>query len=146
LTPYCDIIIGNETEAASWAESHNLPKDTSITAIAKAIATQPKKNTGRARTVIITQGLEPSIVAVARAGAKEEEVEISEYPVHAIEKEKINDTNGAGDAFAGGFMAGVVLGKELKESMHMGQWLARLSIQELGPSYPWPKQEYRGYS
>jgi hypothetical protein len=41
----------------------------------------------------------------------------------------------ASDAFAGGFCAGIVQGKSLAESMDMGQWLASLSIQELGPSY-----------
>lgn len=54
--------------------------------------------------------------------------------MHAIDPSKINDTNGAGDAFAGGFLAGVVEGKSLETSVDMGQWLARLSIQELGPS------------
>lgn len=38
------------------------------------------------------------------------------------------------DAFAGGFAAGVVQGKPLEEAIDMGQWLACLSIQELGPS------------
>jgi adenosine kinase len=46
------------------------------------------------------------------------------------------------DAFAGGFVAGVVQGKDIKTSVDMGQWLAMLSIQELGPSYPFPKQTY----
>lgn len=39
------------------------------------------------------------------------------------------------DAFAGGFVAGIVEGKSLDESIDMGHWLARLSIKELGPSY-----------
>ena len=38
------------------------------------------------------------------------------------------------DAFAGGFCAGMVEGKSLEECVSMGQWLAKLSIQELGPS------------
>lgn len=42
-----------------------------------------------------------------------------------------NDTS---DAFAGGFCAGIVQNKSLADSMDMGQWLASLSIQELGPS------------
>ena len=48
------------------------------------------------------------------------------------------------DAFAGGFLAGVVEGKSLSECVDRGQWLARLSLQELGPSYPQPKQTYPG--
>lgn len=39
------------------------------------------------------------------------------------------------DAFAGGFIAGVVEGKSLDESIDMGHWLASLSIKELGPQY-----------
>jgi adenosine kinase len=46
------------------------------------------------------------------------------------------------DAFAGGFVAGIVQGKPLDKAIDMGQWLAKLSIQELGPSYPSPKQTY----
>jgi sugar/nucleoside kinase (ribokinase family) len=46
------------------------------------------------------------------------------------------------DAFAGGFMAGVVQGKSLDTCIDLGQWLAKLSIKELGPSYPFPKQTY----
>lgn len=39
------------------------------------------------------------------------------------------------DAFAGGFVAGIVEGKSLDESIDMGHWLASLSIKELGPQY-----------
>ena len=38
------------------------------------------------------------------------------------------------DAFAGGFVAGIVQGKSLDECVDMGQWLASLGIKELGPS------------
>ncbi|KAJ9638425.1 adenosine kinase [Coniosporium tulheliwenetii] len=136
--PYWDYVIGNETEAASYAESHGLPKD-DLTAIAKAMACLPKKNTARPRTVIITQGTDPTIVAIGKGDG---EVEVKTFDVHAIGEEQINDTNGAGDAFAGGFMAGVVQGKPLETCVDMGHWLAKLSIQELGPSYPTPKQTY----
>jgi adenosine kinase len=111
--------------------------------IAKHIAKLPKKNSKKPRTVVFTQGTDPTIAAVAKENG---EVEITEVPVHAIGSEKINDTNGAGDAFAGGFVAGVVQGKPLKTSIDMGQWLAKLSIQELGPSYPEPKQVYSSSS
>lgn len=39
------------------------------------------------------------------------------------------------DAFAGGFVAGIVEGKPLDECVDMGHWLASLSIKELGPQY-----------
>ncbi|KAF2749572.1 Ribokinase-like protein [Sporormia fimetaria CBS 119925] len=138
VLPYVDILIGNETEAASYAENNGLEtKD--VKEVAKALAKLPKKNTQRQRTVVFTQGTDPTIAAVAKEGG---DVEIKEVPVHAIPTDNINDTNGAGDAFAGGFVAGVVQGKPLETAIDMGQWLAKLSIQELGPSYPSPKQTY----
>ncbi|KJZ78980.1 hypothetical protein HIM_01753 [Hirsutella minnesotensis 3608] len=137
--PYWDYIIGNETEAAAYAEAHNLaskePKDVVV-----HLANLPKENTKRKRVAIVTQGTEPTLVAI------QGEEGIKEFPVHAIEPEKINDTNGAGDAFAGGLLAGILEGKPLETCVDMGQWLARLSIQELGPSYPFPKQSYQASS
>jgi adenosine kinase len=106
--------------------------------IAETIAKGPKKNTQRTRTVVITQGTEPTVAVTAKDG----DVDVKEVKVHALDEGKINDTNGAGDAFAGGFVAGIVQGKPLETAIDMGQWLAKLSIQELGPSYPQPKQTY----
>jgi adenosine kinase len=125
--PYWDYIIGNETEAAAYAEGHNLGyKD--VKEIAKALANLPKENKQRKRVAIVTQGTEPTIVAV------QGEDTVKEYPVHVIDRSEINDTNGAGDAFAGGFCAGIVEGRSLEQAIDMGQWLASLSIKELGPS------------
>jgi len=137
--PLTDILLGNETEALAYAESHDLnTKDPR--AIATHLVGLPKTNAARPRTVIITQGTEPTIVATADAvGGK---VAIKEVPVHVIAKDQICDTNGAGDAFAGGFVAGIVRGEDLDTAVDMGQWLARLGIQELGPSYPFPKKTY----
>lgn len=43
------------------------------------------------------------------------------------------------DAFAGGFVAGIVEGKSLEQSIDQGHWLASLSIKELGPQYVPPR-------
>ncbi|KAI0834905.1 Ribokinase-like protein [Hypoxylon sp. FL0890] len=135
---YWDYVICNESEAAAYAKSHSLPvAETDVPGIAKALANLPKANTKKPRVAVITQGTLPTVVAI------QGQDEVKQYPVHAIDASKINDTNGAGDAFAGGFVAGLVQGKSLEEAVDMGQWLARLSIQELGPSYPFPKQTYQ---
>lgn len=143
LMPYCDYIFGNENEMTTWAATQGEEEAKLSTLEAtKLMATKPEKaNKKRARVVICTQGTDPTIVAVKNEG--KEEVEVHEYPVATIEKAQINDTNGAGDAFAGGFCAGVVEGKSVEECVQMGHWLARLSLQELGPSYPWPKQTFK---
>ncbi|PFH56927.1 hypothetical protein XA68_15753 [Ophiocordyceps unilateralis] len=137
--PYWDYIIGNETEMAAYAEAHALPSKAPQD-VAQHLANLPKKNTSRKRVAVVTQGTEPTLVAVqGEAGVKQ-------FPVHVIDPKDINDTNGAGDAFAGGFLAGIMQGKPLETCIDMGQWLARLSIKELGPSYPFPKQTYQASS
>jgi len=136
--PYWDYVIGNETEAVSWAESQGLTTK-SIPEIAKALVALPKINKKRSRVAIITQGTDPTVVAT---GSPDGEVKVNEYVVHPIDANEIVDTTGAGDAFAAGFVAGVVQGKTLEECVQMGMWLAMLSLKELGPSYPFPKQTY----
>jgi adenosine kinase len=86
--------------------------------------------------VIITQGTLPTVVAVAGSDS------VKEYKVHEISASEINDTNGAGDAFAGGLVAGIVQGKPLDTCVDMGHWLAGESIRLLGPSFPKERKEY----
>jgi len=105
----------------------------SILALAEEAA---KKNSQRKRVAIITQGTEPTVIAV------QGEDSVKSYPVHQIGKDEIVDTTGAGDAFAGGFFAGVVKGESIDTCVDMGQWLAAQSLRELGPSYPFPKKVY----
>jgi adenosine kinase len=90
--PYWDYVIGNESEAAAWAESQGLSTK-SIPEIVKALVKLPKKNTKRQRIAIITQGTDPTVVGI---GKENGEVEVKEYPVHPIDKNEINDTTGAG--------------------------------------------------
>ncbi|KAJ6107440.1 hypothetical protein N7523_008763 [Penicillium sp. IBT 18751x] len=137
VLPYTDYTCCNETEARAYSASHEWGTE-DVVEIAKKLAALPKKNTQRPRTVIVTQGLEPTVVAIGSS----EKVEVQQFPVRELPKDAINDTNGAGDAFAGGFCAGLVQGKPLADCVDMGQWLASKSIQELGPSYPYPKQAY----
>ncbi|KAF5102053.1 hypothetical protein D0Z00_000513 [Geotrichum galactomycetum] len=138
---YWDYLIGNESEALAYAESHDI-KSTDIETIAKAIAVLPKANTARPRVVVITQGLEDTIVITANKFEAGAETTTQRFPVRAIDASEIVDTNGAGDAFAGGFVGGLVAGKSLEASIDLGQWLASLSLRELGPSFPLPKQTY----
>ncbi|CAH2350731.1 adenosine kinase [[Candida] railenensis] len=137
--PYVDFLIANETEAAAYAESHGLDT-TDVATIAKHIAQLPKENTARPRVVVFTQGIDPTIVVSYDFNSKE--IQSNEYPVRPLAKEQVTDTNGAGDAFAAGFIAGLVQEKTIPESVDVGQWAAALSIQEVGPSFPFPKQTH----
>ncbi|KEQ78401.1 Ribokinase-like protein [Aureobasidium pullulans EXF-150] len=133
--PYWDVLVGNESEAIAWAESHDF-QSKDVGEIARHLAARPKVNKKRPRIVLITQGPSPTIIA--ESGILEDRC----IPVKSIERSEIVDTTGAGDAFAGGFLAGLVEGKPLETCVDMGHWLARLSIKELGPRFPNPKQKY----
>ena len=50
VLPYVDILLGNETEAAAYAESHELGT-TDVKEIAKKIAELPKKNNSRKKAI-----------------------------------------------------------------------------------------------
>jgi adenosine kinase len=136
---YTNYVIGNESEAEAYAKSHDL-NTTDLTEIAKYIAKEPKVASKTKRSVIITHGLEPTIAVTH--DSSDDSFDIKEFPVHPLESAKIQDTNGAGDAFAGGFLAGLVNGDSLETSVDKGQWLAKVSIQEVGPSFPYPRLTY----
>jgi len=61
------------------------------------------------------------------------------FPVDPLRDDQIVDTNGAGDAFAGGFVGALVAGKNLDDAVLVGHALARVCVQQVGPQYPWPK-------
>lgn len=119
---YADFVFGNETEAAKYAEVHGL-QDRSVAGVAKAIASLPSKRK-RPRTVVITQGTRDTTVA--------QDGEIHEMPVPKLPTDKIVDLNGAGDAFVGGFLSQLILGKQLKKCVDAGHYAAQCIIQVSG--------------
>lgn len=58
------------------------------------------------------------------------------FPVELLPKEALVDTNGAGDAFAGGFMARLVQGADIEECVQAGHYSARVIIQRSGCTFP----------
>ncbi|TIB74861.1 hypothetical protein E3Q23_02555 [Wallemia mellicola] len=133
LIPYADIVFGNESEAEAYAKSHGIA-DTSAKNIAQHIASLPKTNSGKDRIVVITQGAQETVVAI---GTKS----VTSYPVTPLAKDAIVDTNGAGDATAGGFVAAFVLGSPIPECVEVGHKLGAMCIQQNGPQLPYPKQK-----
>jgi adenosine kinase len=125
--PYVDFLFGNENEATTFAESENWDtKD--IAEIALKISRMPKENGSRGRTVVITQGSSSTVVAVNGR--------VTLYPVIALAPEKLVDTNGAGDAFVGGFLSQLVAGKGIEECVRAGNYAANVIIQRSGCTFP----------
>jgi len=125
--PYWDIIFGNESEALAFGEAHNYgTKD--IKEIALKMSEIEKVNKSRPRIVVITQGAEPTIVA--------REGKVTEYPVTDLKKEDIVDSNGAGDAFVGGFLSQLVQNQPFERCIDAGNFVANVVLQQSGATYP----------
>ncbi|KAG2444193.1 hypothetical protein HYH02_009131 [Chlamydomonas schloesseri] len=125
--PYIDFLFGNEIEAAALAASEGW-EGLSLEQVALKMSRMPKANGSRPRVVVFTQGCDPTIVAV---GGR-----VSKYPVMLLAKEQLVDTNGAGDAFVGGFMSQLVCGKDIAECCRAGNYAANTVIQRSGCTFP----------
>eukprot|EP00884_Botryococcus_braunii_P014635 jgi/Botrbrau1/23172/Bobra.0041s0023.1 len=125
--PYVDFLFGNETEARTFAKTEGWETE-DIPTIARKIAKFPKANGSRPRTVVITQGKDPTVIAYLG--------KVLEFPVITVPREKLVDTNGAGDAFVGGFLSQLVVGKELPECVRAGNYAANVVIQRSGATVP----------
>jgi adenosine kinase len=98
--PFCDFVFCNEAEARTFGEMKNWGNDVSI--IALRMAGLPKTSGTRPRTVIVTQGGDPTVVASMG--------KVATYPVDPVAPESLIDINGAGDAFVGGFTSKLIIG------------------------------------
>ncbi|EAU92415.1 adenosine kinase [Coprinopsis cinerea okayama7 len=134
ILPHTDILIGNEAEAETWGSANGLSNPKDLAAVAKTIAALPKTNASRPRIVVFTQGAESTVVVTS-----DKPDEPKWYPVTKLSDEEIVDTNGAGDAFAGGFIGALVAGKTLDEAVEAGHKMGSMCVQQVGPQYKWPK-------
>merc|ERR1712217_419264 len=124
--PMVDYLFCNETEAATFAETEGW-ETTDVKFIATRLSLIPMAKGGR-RTVVITQGCDPTIVAIRG--------HVTEYPVTALPKEKLVDTNGAGDAYVGGFLAALSKGLPVADCCKAGAYSASVIVQHRGCTYP----------
>jgi adenosine kinase len=124
--PYTDFIFANESEAAIYGETHGYGAD--LNTIALKLAAQPKACGTRPRTVVFTQGSDATIVCVNGI--------VTSYPVDPLPKAQLVDTNGAGDAFVGGFLAQLILDRPMADCVRAGHFAARTIIQRSGCTFP----------
>lgn len=125
--PLCDYLFGNETEARAYAEAVGWDTE-DVEFIATRLSLVPMAGSKPYRKVVITQGADPTVVAIRG--------EVKKYPVAALPKEKLVDTNGAGDAFVGGFLAALSKGKDMEACRKAGTYSASVVIQHSGCTYP----------
>ena len=124
--PYTDIVFGNETEALKFSEVHGFGTE-DFQQIALRMAELPKE-TERPRTVVITRGQDSTVVACNG--------QVTFYDTTPLAPEQLVDTNGAGDAFVGGFLSELVKGSEVARCVAAGHYAAREIIQQSGCVFP----------
>ncbi|KAH9313027.1 hypothetical protein KI387_028062, partial [Taxus chinensis] len=113
--PYMDYIFGNETEARVFAKAQGWETE-NVEEIALKMAALPKATGTHKRIAVITQGADPVVVA--------EDGKVKLFPVIRLPKEKLVDTNGAGDAFVGGFLSQLVAGKPIEDCVDAAKYAA----------------------
>ncbi|XP_072827369.1 adenosine kinase isoform X1 [Vicugna pacos] len=127
VMPYVDILFGNETEAATFAREQGFETE-DIKEIAKKTQALPKVNSKRQRIVIFTQGRDDTVLAT--------ESEVTAFAVLDQDQKEIVDTNGAGDAFVGGFLSQLVSDRPLTECIRAGHYAASVIIRRTGCTFP----------
>lgn len=116
--PYVDILFGNETEAVTFSKEQNFGTE-NLKEIGQKIVELKKLNSNK-RVVILTQGHDP--VLLFEGGT------IREFPVVEIKESDIVDTNGAGDAFVGGFLSQLIQRKPYDDCIRYGICAARVMM------------------
>ena len=119
LLPKVDLLFGNESEALEFARSTKW-ETVDIAEIAMFLSTFQGS-----RTVVITQGTDDTLVVVNGS--------LTRFPVSKVDN--VIDTNGAGDAFVGGYLSQLLQGKSIKEAVNAGHYIARTIVQTSGISF-----------
>lgn len=128
---HVDYLFGNDAEgkalakALGWSDiADNIPE------IAKRLANMEKHPNGRKRTVVLTQGAEPTAVAI------QGNLDVQMFPVIHVTESEIVDSNGCGDAYAGAFVAGLLLQKPLQKCCEAAAYAANVVIKRSGVTLP----------
>ncbi|KAG7400626.1 hypothetical protein PHYBOEH_004893 [Phytophthora boehmeriae] len=124
--PYADFVFGNESEALAFGKVQEWGED--IKEIALKTAQLEKASGVHCRTVVFTQGADPTIVV--------HEGEIHTFDVPKMDAKSIVDSNGAGDAFVGGFISRLALGESLQKCVDAGHWSAQVVLARSGCTFP----------
>lgn len=123
---YCCLQYFVFQEAQTFAKEQNFDTE-DLKDIAQKICNLPKQNENRPRVCIITTGHNPVLLA--------HDNKITEFPVELIPEEQVVDTNGAGDAFAGGFLAQLIMGQPYEVCIKCGIWTAGQIVQRSGCTF-----------
>lgn len=120
VLPHVNILFGNESEALTFSKEQELGTE-NLKEIGRKLVNFHTSN--KPRIVVLTQGHEPVLLF--------ENDTIREFPVIELKECDIVDTNGAGDAFVGGFLAQLIQGKTYDICIQCGIRAATVSSTQL---------------
>ena len=124
--PYIDYLFGSRIDAIAFAEAMEW-EESDLPAIMAHLVRMPKVNPYIKRVVVITNGADPTLVATQEG--------IQEFKAIPIPPEEIVDTNGAGDAFVGGFLSQLVQHRPLDRCVRAGHLAAGEVIRNSGCTF-----------
>ncbi|KAF0700993.1 Aste57867_8439 [Aphanomyces stellatus] len=120
LLPYCQLLLGNDQEVHALADALHL-RDVDMPDLARAILdTYLAPNA----LIVVTAAAAPTWVVHATQSMA--------FPVEVPLDFKVQDTNGAGDAFVGGFFAGLMRFCNVADCVALGHLCALQCVQEEG--------------
>ena len=131
LLPYVTLLFGNEQEALTLAKEEQFGT-TDLKEIAVKVANYSSKCPDRGRMFVLTHGEKPIIIGTYGSDT------VQEFDIDPIPDAEIVDTNGAGDAFVGGFLSQFVQEKSIVDCVKCGTWAARQIIKQSGCSFSGP--------
>eukprot|EP01108_Squamamoeba_japonica_P002516 TRINITY_DN2210_c0_g1_i3.p1 TRINITY_DN2210_c0_g1~~TRINITY_DN2210_c0_g1_i3.p1 ORF type:complete len:378 (-),score=220.30 TRINITY_DN2210_c0_g1_i3:388-1455(-) len=140
LFEYADYVFCNEHEAAALGEAMGWGADLGV--VAQKTAALPKKNGARARRVIFTHGGEPAVLTGG------DSPNVTRHAVVPLADGELVDENGAGDAYVGGFLAGLSLDEPIEKCFANAAYCAWTVIRRHGCALPADKEakEVHGFS
>lgn len=134
LLPYIDYIFGNESEYLELAEAQKDEMGRSIDDIVSWLAKHPRADGDprRKRYVIATCGQRPTIIASTWRGWG---VKVQRFPVPPVRAHRFVCKDGAGDAFVGGFLYGLMREADTDSCVQMALYAAQVSVQRTKPGF-----------
>eukprot|EP00388_Colpodella_angusta_P007005 GDKJ01020162.1.p1 GENE.GDKJ01020162.1~~GDKJ01020162.1.p1 ORF type:complete len:349 (-),score=112.52 GDKJ01020162.1:104-1150(-) len=129
VQPLVDVYFGNESEYAALAAAYGWEYTDLSEVLEKLCALRGDKS----RLCVMTQGADPTVIVEKKECGQ---VVKSEHPVKKIDPSEIVDTSGAGDAFVGGFLAGLVKHVSIEKCVEAGNYCANEVIKRDGCDYP----------
>ena len=131
--PYVDIVLVNKEENECLKTKFNkieYPDEEFI----KFLANYHKINQRKVRIIVNTRGQIDTLICVK--DFQKDLIEFFSVPVLKLDPKIIIDLNGAGDAFAGGFFGGFLMGLGLVECGKLGNYIASEVIKLRGFQIP----------